>query len=382
MVSPMKKIAIVGSGLTGASAARSLIDAGCDVTVFEALPTSGGMTKCDRILGVIYEVNGPHLFHTQDEKIWELVSELCQWVDYRHRILADPFNISARSDTPLNLTENLFSWPLQVNELESLPQWSQIRNELSSRPREPSRNSFATFCIDLVGPTLFDLFIGPYTKKQWGMAPDEIGAEWAPKRIELRTNRNLESFKDPYQGWPVGGYENLIGPMLAGSKLLLSEKTSITSHDWQGFDGVVLTCALDEFMDFSFGRLPWRGTRFEHQFFDEVNGTLLQAAAMNYPSADVAFTRKTEPKWYSGESSVPGTVITTEYPGESDDRHYPIYDRAGVNRALSEKYKTLVETRMPTNVVMAGRLATYSYINMDQAIRQGINGAKALLRTF
>ena len=104
-------------------------------------------------------------------------------------------------------------------------------------------------------------------------------------------------------------------------------------------------------------------------------------AAMNYPSGEVRFTRKTEPKWYSGESFVPGTVLTTEYPGESDDRHYPIYDRAGVNRSLSEKYKTLVETRMPTNVVVAGRLATYSYINMDQAIRQGINGAKALLRT-
>ncbi|MEI6649718.1 MAG: FAD-dependent oxidoreductase [Actinomycetes bacterium] len=368
----MKRVAIVGSGLTGASAARTLVDSGYDVTVIESQATSGGMTQCDRMSGVIYEISGPHIFHTNDVQVWKLVSGLCEWVDYRHRILTAPYSHE----------RELMSWPLQVSELRLLPNWGQIERELANKPSEPRRDSFSQYCVDLVGPTLYDLFIGPYTQKQWGMAPDLIGAEWAPQRIELRTDGNLEAFKDAHQGWPVGGYSNLVEPLLFGSTIQYSESARSTSHDWAQFNAVILTCALDEFMNFSLGHLPWRGTRFEHQLYEGVDGTILNSAAQNYPAADVPFTRRTEPKWYAGENWRAGTVVTTEYPGESDARHYPIYDRAGLNRDLSDNYKSLVESSLHMPVALAGRLATYSYINMDQAIRQGINAAKSIKRAL
>ena len=69
-----------------------------------------------------------------------------------------------------------------------------------------------------------------------------------------------------------------------------------------------------------------------------------------------------------------GTVIACEYPG-ADARHYPVDDAAGENRARHRDLVRQLKQAVP-QAVLAGRLATYTYIDMDQAIVQGFNAAR------
>ena len=155
----------------------------------------------------------------------------------------------------------------------------------------------------------------------------------------------------------------------------------ITAADWaqatSGYQVVVATCALDELFDDALGRLPWRGVRLVHRWVPGVDH-VLPAAVVNHPGSDQPYTRRIETKYMSGQSAK-GTVVSEEIPG-ADARHYPVDDAAGANRALAARYAQLVATELGDNVLLAGRLATYSYIDMDQAIRQGLNAAAAAIR--
>ena len=140
---------------------------------------------------------------------------------------------------------------------------------------------------------------------------------------------------------------------------------------------MVLTSALDELFDEALGRLPWRGVRLVHRWVPGVDH-VLAAAVVNHPGDDQPYTRRIETKWMSGQTG-PGTVVSEEIPG-SDARHYPVDDAAGDNRALAARYTRLVSAELGDNVLLAGRLATYSYIDMDQAVRQGLNAGAAAVR--
>ena len=56
---------------------------------------------------------GPHLFHTNDEKVWDLLSRFTVWTDYRHRVVADtrprrisiPYNLKTEAQLGRRLTD-------------------------------------------------------------------------------------------------------------------------------------------------------------------------------------------------------------------------------------------------------------------------------------
>jgi UDP-galactopyranose mutase len=147
----------------------------------------------------------------------------------------------------------------------------------------------------------------------------------------------------------------------------------VTINDLPSADAYVITAPLDQFM--TAAPLPWRGVRTE-LMYDPVAITSLRAPVVNYPGADVPYTREIQTslmaKTYGAAS-----VIAREYPGASA-RHYPVNDLAGDNRRWHQELARTLQASNPS-IVLAGRLATYSYIDMDQAIIQGINAARRVL---
>jgi UDP-galactopyranose mutase len=358
-------VRVVGGGLAGATVANLLAGAGRAVEVVEADPTWGGQLRTASANGVLYEPTGAHIFHTTDTGVWELVTAMVTMRPYRHLVKAEVFG-------------RTLSWPPQVSELRELRRWPAIERELALRPEVPRPDSFETWCVDLMGETLYREFIEGYTRKQWGEEPRNLAAVWAPRRIELRTDGYRYLFRDPHQGWPEGGYTGLVDALLAPVPVSLGQR--VTVADWdalcRGADAVVLTCALDEFFAESLGRLPWRGVALRSQYLPGTEH-LLPCGVLNTPSPDVPYTRAIETKWMSGQSG-PGTVVSYEYPG-APARHYPVDDVAGANRRLQRRYdKELAGLPGPPRHT-AGRLATYSYIDMDQVIRQGMNTARRIL---
>ncbi|MEV6521898.1 FAD-dependent oxidoreductase [Longispora sp. NPDC051575] len=355
-------IRVVGGGLAGATVAYALAGAGRAVEVLEADPTWGGQLRTARAGGVYYEPTGAHIFHTRDAEVWRLVSGLVRMLPYRHRVRTRVFG-----------TE--LSWPPQLGELRKLAEWPAIERELRDRPPTPAPDNFETWCVDLMGATLYREFIAGYTRKQWGTEPARLAAAWAPKRIELRDDGFTDLFRDPYQGWPAGGYTDLVDALLRDVPVTMGRRVSVA--DWDGLcrdaEAVVLTCALDEFFAESRGRLPWRGVSLVSHYLPGVEHEL-PCGVLNTPGPEVAHTRAIETKWMSGQSG-PGTVVSYEYPG-APARHYPVDDVAGDNRRLQAEYEKDLDALPGPPRFAAGRLATYTYIDMDQAIRQGLNVAR------
>ena len=95
---------IVGAGMTGAVAARTLAEAGKSVLVLEKREHIAGNAydELDRE-GVLIHRYGPHIFHTNDEEVWQFLSRFTRWRTYRHKVLAEidgeympvPFNLNS-----------------------------------------------------------------------------------------------------------------------------------------------------------------------------------------------------------------------------------------------------------------------------------------------
>lgn len=352
---------MVGSGLAGATAARVLHDRGHGVEVVDGHDRWGGQLHGATANGVIYEPHGAHIFHTNDEQVWRFVTGHVPMLSYRHRVLTE-------------VQDRTLSWPPQVSELRTLREWPLIESELGARPASPDRTNFQSYCIAVMGRTLYGWFIEPYTRKQWGMEPALLSSHWAPKRIDLRHDDYRDLFRDPYQGYPDGGYLRLVDSLLSPLPVTMGVYVSAETFEDAvgGFDAVVLTAPLDAFFGESLGALPWRGVRLVSRWYPDREH-VLSAAVVNHPGLDKAYTRRIETKLMSGQHGL-GTVVSEEYPG-APVRHYPVDDVEGANRRLASSYADLARSTFNTPVVLAGRLATYSYIDMDQAVRQGFRAA-------
>ena len=66
----------------------------------------------------------------------------------------------------------------------------------------------------------------------------------------------------------------------------------------------------------------------------------------------------------SQAGKIKGTLLAREYSSAEGDPYYPVPNPA--NHALYEKYRELAEKE--EGVCFVGRLASYKYFNMDQAI--------------
>jgi UDP-galactopyranose mutase len=118
-------------------------------------------------------------------------------------------------------------------------------------------------------------------------------------------------------------------------------------------------------------KLEYRSLRFEEEFVDAPDGGFFQEAmVVNYPSADVPFTRVVEYKHTPNQpnkikkGAVRGSLIAREYSCADGEPYYPVPNPE--NRALYEKYAALAAKE--PGVAFVGRLASYKYFNMDQAI--------------
>lgn len=355
---------VVGAGITGAAAAWYLMHKtdGWRVIVYEAQPLPGGQLRGGFISNVPLEPHGPHIFHTASEEAYELVRDHCELNSYQHEVktIAGP-------------REHVLSWPLQIGELQQLPEWPQIRDELEElpewRPGNPDQDNFETYATGLMGKTLYEWCCYGYTLKQWGMEPRLLSSSFAPKRLDLRDDGITKMFRDPYEGWAEGGWHTLVENLLDNVEMISCQQLRV--HSLPSADAYVITAPLDDFLDGN--PLPWRGVTTTFHSFNS-DGSTLPAAVVNYPHPDVPYTRKVETRQMSSYAPVRGTVIGHEYPG-APVKHYPIADVYGENRAWHRELVQQLKKEVP-NAVIAGRLACYVYVDIDQAILMGLNAAK------
>jgi len=231
-----------------------------------------------------------------------------------------------------------------------------------------------------MGPTLYRIFVRDYTVKQWGCSPTQLSSIFAPKRVELRDDGYRRLFRDRWEFFPAAGVNSVIESVIApvpvtlGAEIGLADVTDLTAS----VDHLVVTAALDDFV----GRpdtLAWRGIEMRSNFVatDSPGETVTPAYVVNRPSARVPYTRTVETKHASGQQ-VRGTVVSEEYPG-APARHYPVHTVDQANEASNAALQDEVRSASPIPVWFCGRLATYRYIDQDQAIADAMSTSDQIL---
>ena len=368
-------VLIVGGGLTACTLAHRLAEEGVSSTVLERLDVPGGLIRSEHMEGVLYEPHGSHIFHTPDKEVWDLANAMTPFNAYRHRvdIVADG---------------KLLNWPILLSDIDRQSQAEEIHRQLAEREgvdaqaRAEAAN-FEEWCLDLMGPILYERFIRPYTEKQWGRPARELSAAWAPRRVSVRWDNDPYLFPDPFQGWPAGpgGYTDLIDGLLDSDLIEVRTGVDVTLESLDahvrdcGADLVVLTCPLDVFAGERFGRLEWRGIDVRNVHVPHMEYAQ-GAMVVNYPGREYPFIRIHETKHASGQQCE-GTVLGFEFTG-APTRYYPI--ELPHNRDLNTRYQNHIRAEVgPERVFFAGRLANYVYIDMDDCMRQALDASQEVL---
>ncbi len=196
------------------------------------------------------------------------------------------------------------------------------------------------------------------------------------RRIPFRFRYDNNYFDDPYQGIPQGGYNKLTAALLQDVEVRLNTDFFEERSYWESIaKKIVFTGCIDEFFDFMCGKLEYRSLQFTEKYLE--NCDFQGNAVVNYTEIEVPYTRIIEHKYFD-YSNQPNTVITYEYPlsyGVGREPYYPINDTA--NSQLFLQYKEMA--RQKSNVLFGGRLAQYTYADMDDTIESALQMADAEL---
>ncbi len=364
-------VLVVGAGYAGSTMAERLAtEAGMRVLVIDRRPHIAG-NAYDALdeHGVLIHHYGPHIFHTNSDKVVQYLSRFTEWLPYEHRVLAvvdDKLLPMPINRTTLNA---LYDLGLETEE--------QVEAYLTSvaEPRERQETSEDSV-VARFGWDLYEKFFRGYTTKQWGMDPRELHAQVCA-RIPVRFNTDDRYFGDSFQNMPRDGYTAMFRNMLDHPNIDIKLGVEYADvKDEVEYAHTVWTGPIDELYDYRYGKLPYRSLEFETRSQETPNLELVQdVAVVNYPAPDVPYTRITEYRHMTGQTELPWTTFHTEYPRAEGDPYYPI--PKAENRELYHRYEALSEQE--GGVTFVGRLARYQYLNMDQVVGQALSTFEKLM---
>lgn len=367
---------IVGAGLFGATFAYFARQRGYKVLLLERRDVAGGNLYCRDIEGINVHAYGAHIFHTSNPEVWELVTSLvpfnrytnCPVANYKGRLFNLPFN--------MNTFYNL--WGVTTPD-EARKVVARQRAEASDGDKIVPSN-LEEQAILLVGEEIYRTLIKGYTEKQWGRSCRDLPA-FVIRRLPLRWTFDNNYFNDKFQGIPEGGYNILIRKLTEGCEILTGIDYLKDKEKWDGMaDQIVFTGQIDEYFGYCYGQLEYRTVRFETEILDTPN--FQGNAVVNYTDAAVPYTRVIEHKHFEvfGDDVYlnPRTVISREYSAEwrpGIEPFYPVNNEK--NTLLYQRYKMLADKER--GVIFGGRLAEYSYYDMDKVIERCMEVTRSCL---
>ena len=364
---------IVGAGFAGSVLAERLASqADKKVLIIDKRPhIAGNAYDYFNEDGILIHKYGPHIFHTNSDRVFEYLSQFTAWRPYEHRVLAQVDGQLLPIPINRDTVNRLYGLDLQTEE--------ECEAFFASRA-EPIDHCTTSedVVVSKVGRELYEKFFRGYTNKQWGMDPSELDAQ-VTARVPTRTNTDDRYFTDTHQSMPLHGYTKMFEKMLSHPNIKIMLNTDYREiREMIPHGELIFTGPVDEYFDYCYGKLPYRSLEFKHETLDEEQ--VLPVAVVNYPN-DHDYTRVTEFKQLTGQEHKK-TGIVYEFPRAEGDPYYPIPKPECTE--LYNKYKLLAESTKGVHFV--GRLATYKYYNMDQVVAQAlktfdeITGKRAELR--
>ncbi|MCX3263638.1 UDP-galactopyranose mutase [Pedobacter agri] len=360
----MKKILVVGAGFSGAVIARELANTGeYKILVVDARGHVAGncYTERDKETGIMEHVYGPHIFNTNNEKVWNYIQKFGEFRSYLNHVKA--VTEKGLFSLPINLlTINQF-FGKQFNPREAADFIEQQGDASISNPQ-----NFEQQALKLIGRALYENFFKGYTIKQWGCDPKELPASIL-SRLPIRFNYDDNYYNSKFQGIPVNGYTELVQNMINHSNIEVKLNTKYTREQNPKFDHTFYSGPLDAYFDFELGRLSYRTIFFEKNIFDgeDYQGN----PVINYCSKDIPYTRVHEHKHFTPWEKHDKSIYLKEFSKETTAGDIPYYPkRLAADKVLLDAYRNLANNE--TKVTFIGRLGTYRYMDMHHVIDEAL----------
>ena len=361
----MRNFLIVGCGLSGAVIAERIAnELNGKVTIIEKRNHIGG--NCydykDEETGILLNKYGAHLFHTNNEKVWNYVNKFDKWVRWEHKVLTYVDNKFV--PMPVNITT--------INELchENLQNENDVNEWLEkNQEKYDSINNSEEMAKSRIGNMLYEKLIKEYTFKQWNKYPNELNKS-VLERIPIRANFDTRYFNDKYQSLPEKGYTHFFEKIIDNKNIEVKLNTDYFDHikTNKDYDVIIFTGPIDSYFS-DLEKLEYRSIDFNIEIIKNMN-YYQPISVVNYPSKDVPYTRIVEYKHFLNQKSN-DTIIVSEKTNDIGEPFYPVPNKKNLD--LYEKYKVLAKNEESKNIFFVGRLANYKYFNMDEAILNSLD---------
>lgn len=376
---------IIGAGCAGATVARRLAeDGGQNVLVLEKRGhIAGNCYDTFDEYGILIHVYGPHIFHTNDKKVFDYLSRFTEWYDYQHEVVADVYG-------------KLIPVPFNLNTLKMVygdEKAEELKDKLIDRFGMGSKVPILELmnCDDEeikgIADYVYQNIFLKYTMKQWGQKPEEIDPA-VTGRVPVFISYDNRYFQDKYQGMPLHSYTEMFENMLdhknitvkldVDAKKIMEFKDGTIYFEGQPFEGnVIFTGQVDDLFDYEFGMLPYRTLDFK---FENYKQESFQGRSLVNYTVNQDYTRITEFKYLTNQKKDECTTIVKEYPkaysGETGEiPYYAIINQD--NLAKYNLYKNKAEEF--NKLTLLGRLAEYKYYNIDAIVGKAYEVAENLI---
>ena len=361
-------IIIVGCGLSGIVIAERLsLLQNKKILIVDKRNHIGG--NCydyyDEKTNILINKYGAHLFHTNNEEVFEYINKYGNWCPWEHKVfgLIDEKHLPI----PANITTVNEIFDLNIKNKEEMDKWlleNQVKYENITNSEEMAKSR--------VGEELYEKIFKHYTYKQWNKYPNELAPE-VLARIPVRNSFDDRYFSDKYQVLPEKGYTFFFQSILDKHKNNIDVKLNCDFFDIKDQITkehiVIYTGPIDAyFADKGLPKLEYRSIDFHIE--RKMNTEFYQPySVVNYPGLDTPYTRCVEYKHFLKQES-DHTIYVKETTTDKGEPYYPVLNDK--NKELYEKYQKSAEEE-GENIHFLGRLASYKYFNMDQAIKNSLD---------
>ena len=358
---------IVGAGFFGAISAYELTKKGYKCLVIEKRNHIAGNCYTENVEGINVHKYGAHIFHTNDQEIWDYVNALVEFNRYTNSPVA--MNNGKLYSLPFNMNTFYQIWGVKTPKeaTDKIAEQTEKYKDITPKNLEEQ-------ALKLVGDDIYKLLIKEYTEKQWGVKATELPA-FIIKRLPVRFTFDNNYFNDRFQGIPMGGYTKIFEKLLEGIEVQLETDFFENRAYFENIaENIIYTGPIDKFFNYEAGKLNYRSLRFENETLEMEN--FQGNAVVNYTSHEEAFTRIIEHKHFEFGTQEK-TIITREYPqdwNENLEPYYPVNDE--VNNTIYNAYKKIAEALQ--NVIFGGRLAEYKYYDMHQIVGSALAKMKKI----
>ena len=358
---------IVGAGLYGAVFNYFAKKAGKTTLVVEKRNVTGGNLYCEKIEDIFVHKYGPHIFHTNNKTIWDLVNSIVEFY---------PFNYQPLTKVGNQLYDYTFNmWTFQ--KLWGITKPKDAKKKIKKQRHRGEIYDLQDQGMSIVGKELYKKFIKGYIQKEW-RRDDEFLPPFIIPYLQVNYRYDASYFNDTYKGIPVGCYNALFDKLLNDTEIIFNVDYLKEKDKYKKLaDKILYTGKIDEYFNYINTPLDYRTVRWETKVLDTDNfqGT----PVIHYPDVNVSYLRVIEHKHfdpYNKEIKKKNkTVVTYEYVEKWDEEKealYPYNDE--LNDNVYDKYLELAQKEK--KVIFKGRLAEYKYYSMQDVFEDILNEFK------